>query len=592
MTINEKLKNGFLILDGAMGTYFSEQYPDFPYPCEYANLEMPEAVRSIHKEYIEAGAEVIKTNTFSANPVNEAFSGEQYAEVIRAGCRIAKEAAEEAGRETGILADLGPLTGTDGEYAAQIYRKMIDVFLSENVTDFLFETNSNCFGIREAAEYIRSRVPEAFVMVSFAVQTDGYSREGFYYLDLFREMTSSGLIDAVGLNCILSALHMNSLLQQAPVKRAAVCAMPNGGYPRVFGRRVVYEGDPGFFTEQMMKIAGAGVSVLGGCCGTTPAFIRELSQAVRSGKGAEAAPPKVRPAMKKAAGPESNRLWKKIEAGSKVIAVEFDTPKDSTGESFMAGAWQLKAAGVDAITLADCPTARARMDSSIMACKLRRELDIDTIPHLTCRDRNINATKALLLGLSMEGVNNVLLVTGDPIPSAERDEVKSVYQYNSRMLTRFVKSLNENELSVPFRIFGALNVNARNFQSQINMAKSKIENGAACLLTQPVLTEQALENLKRAREELECRILGGIIPVVSSRNARFMNSEISGIEVAEDIIRRYEGRDRAECTKLAVEISTDIARRMHPYVDGYYLVTPFSRVDIITEIVRNIREFA
>ena len=255
----------------------------------------------------------------------------------------------------------------------------------------------------------------------------------------------------------------------------------------------------------------------------------------------------------------------------------------------MSGAWQLKSVGVDAITVADCPTARAHMDSCLMACKIKRELDMDPIPHMTCRDRNLNATKALLLGISMEGVRNVLLVTGDPIPSAERDEVKSVYQFNSRMLSGFVKSLNTLELDHPFRIYGALNVNAKNFETQLRLAEKKIENGVSCFLTQPVLTEEALKNLRLAHEMLNARILGGIIPVVSSRNGRFMNSEISGITVDEAIIERYEGKSREECTDLAVEISVDFARRMESCVDGYYIVTPFSRVDIITRIVRDIR---
>jgi len=194
------------------------------------------------------------------------------------------------------------------------------------------------------------------------------------------------------------------------------------------------------------------------------------------------------------------------------------------------------------------------------------------------------------LGLSMEGVRNVLAVTGDPVPSAERDEVKSVYQFNSRMLARFIRSLNENELNKPFRIYGALNVNARKFEHQLRFAKEKVYNGVSAFLTQPVLTEEALENLKKAREVINGKILGGIIPVVSSRNARFMNSEISGITVDEKIVEIYEGKSRDECTKLAIDISTEIARRMAPYVDGYYIVTPFSRTDIITEIVKNIRE--
>jgi homocysteine S-methyltransferase len=182
--------------------------------------------------------------------------------------------------------------------------------------------------------------------------------------------------------------------------------------------------------------------------------------------------------------------------------VELDPPKDDSGEKFMASARELAQAGVDAITIADCPIARPRMDSSLLACKLHRELGIDPLPHMTCRDRNLNATKALLLGLCMEGVHNVLTITGDPIPSAERDEVKSVYQFHSRKLARYVTSLNENELTTPFRIFGALNVNSHNFAIQLNMAREKVDCGITGFLTQPVLTEAALENLKLARETL------------------------------------------------------------------------------------------
>ena len=225
-----------------------------------------------------------------------------------------------------------------------------------------------------------------------------------------------------------------------------------------------------------------------------------------------------------------------------------------------------------------------------MACKIRREVGIDAIPHMTCRDRNLNATKALLLGLSMEGVHNVLAVTGDPIPSAERDEVKSVYQFNSRRLAGYISSLNENEFSRPFQVFGALNLNVRRFEVQLDIAKKKIENGVCCFLTQPVLTKTALEHLKQARAELDAKILGGIIPVVSSRNARFMNSEISGITVDEKLIELYEGKSREQCTELAIKISAGIGKMIRPYTDGYYLMTPFYRTDIIVELIRLLRE--
>ena len=202
---------------------------------------------------------------------------------------------------------------------------------------------------------------------------------------------------------------------------------------------------------------------------------------------------------------------------------------------------------------------------------------MDALPHMTCRDRNLNATKALLMGMHAEGIRNILLVTGDPIPTAERDEVKSVYQFNSRKLASFVSSLGQSVLPSPFHLFGALNVNALNFDVQLRLAKGKLERGIIGFLTQPILTAY---------------ILGGIIPVVSAKNARFMDSEINGIRVDETITQMYEGKNRAEGEELAVTISAEIAKRIAPYVDGYYLMTPFQRTALICRILEKIKEQA
>ncbi|MEM5781331.1 MAG: methylenetetrahydrofolate reductase, partial [Lawsonibacter sp.] len=229
--------------------------------------------------------------------------------------------------------------------------------------------------------------------------------------------------------------------------------------------------------------------------------------------------------------PGVNALWDKLERGERVVAVELDPPPDDDISFFLEGVRSLRAAGADAVTIADCPIGRPRADSSLLSCKIRRELGMEPLPHLTCRDRNLNATKALLLGLSAEGVHNVLLVTGDPIPTEERSEVKSVFNFNSRKLARYVAGLNEKTLATPFRIFGALNVNARNFEVQLRLAGEKEENGVSGFLTQPVLSPEALENLKLARSTLKGKILGGIFPVVSHRNACFLNTDISGMHV-------------------------------------------------------------
>lgn len=249
----------------------------------------------------------------------------------------------------------------------------------------------------------------------------------------------------------------------------------------------------------------------------------------------------------------------------------------------------MKRAGADVVTIADNPVGRPRADSCLLACKIKRELGVEPLPHMTCRDRNRNAAKALLLGLSMEGVHNVLLVTGDPIPSEDRDEVKSVFNFNSRRLAAYVSGLNETVLRTPFRIFGALNVNAKNFDQQLRIALEKEENGVSGFLTQPVLSREALENLKTARRTLRGKILGGIYPVVSHKNACFLNNEIAGMHISEEIVSLYEGRDREEAEELAVEVSARIAEEIAPCTDGLYLMTPFKRVALMVRILREIR---
>ena len=286
-----------------------------------------------------------------------------------------------------------------------------------------------------------------------------------------------------------------------------------------------------------------------------------------------------------------NPFWEALcDPARRPFAVELDPPELADTADYMRKAAALRDAGADIITLADCPVARPRMDSSLLACKLQRELGVEALPHLACRDRNLNAARALLLGLCAEGVQNVLIVMGDPIPRAEREAVKGVYNLNSRKMISYVSRLGQTELPRPFRVFGALNVNARSFPIQLNLAKEKEENGAEGFLTQPILSEEALEHLKLARETLKGKILGGIMPIVSQRNALFMHNEIAGISVDGKIIERYAGLAREEAEDLAVEISVDFARRMRPWVDGYYLVTPFGRTALIAGIMERIRQ--
>ena len=587
--VREILKKRPLLFDGGMGTYYKAKPGQ---ECEQANLLDPEGVLAVHGAYLEAGADAIKTNTFglprmaaAGNPLWEALTDE--------GWRLAAQAAAKTG--AAVFADLGPAPDTESLPAAQIYTALAERFAALGAKNFLFETLSSDAGVAEAAKKIKETVPDAFVLVSFAVLPDGYTREGRHCAELVRSMTACGAVDAVGLNCVSAPGAMRTLVQQLGRTELPLSVMPNAGYPVVTRTRVQYQGRPEYFAREMVGLAAEGVRILGGCCGTTPAHIAALRTAL------DALPEQLPvaavapvPAAAKPKVETDDAFLRKLNAGKKVIAIELDSPKDADLTGYLEGARRLQAAGADLLTIADCPIARARMDSSLVACRVHRELGLNVLPHMTCRDRNLNATKALLLGLYAEGVREVLAITGDPIPTAERDEVKNVYQFNSRKLAQYIVSLagEGREMPSPLTVFGALNLNARNFDVELRRAQEKLENGMSGFLTQPVLSAQAVENLKKTREALGSRakILAGIMPVVSQRNAIFMENEVNGIHVDAEIIERFAGLDRAQGEELGLEVSVKAAQAAAPYADGFYLMTPFNRIALMERLIARLKK--
>jgi methionine synthase I (cobalamin-dependent)/5,10-methylenetetrahydrofolate reductase len=577
-----------LLFDGGMGTYYKAKPGT---ECEQGNLLDPAGVRKVHREYLAAGAEAIKTNTFGL-PRMAAARQPDWQALARAGWKLAAEAAVETG--AAVFADLGPAPDTEAAPAGSIYTAVARCFVEQGAKNFLFETLSSDAGVLEAVQAVKAQVPDAFVLVSFAVLPDGYTREGMYSKDMVRRMTESGIVDAVGFNCVSAPGAMRTLVQQLGSTALPLSVMPNAGYPVVTRTQVKYQGKPEYFAKELARIAAGGVRILGGCCGTTPAHIAALRAALDSLPAVEKAAPAVQVSTPEAPTVEKDDAFlRKLNAGKKVIAIELDSPKDADLTNYLAGAKRLQAAGADLLTIADCPIARARMDSSLVACRVHRELGLCTLPHMTCRDRNLNATKALLLGLYAEGVREVLAITGDPIPTAERDEVKNVYQFNSRKLAQYIVSLagEGREMPSPMTVFGALNLNARNFEVELRRAGEKLENGMSGFLTQPVLSEQAVENLRRTRETLgkRAKILAGIMPVVSQRNAIFMENEVNGIHVAEEIMEAFAGLDREQGEALGLEISLKMAREALPYADGFYLMTPFNRVALMERLIARLK---
>ena len=569
-----------LLFDGAMGTYYG--HPD--QRVEQAAIDHPEAIAAIHRAYLQAGCRAIKTNTFSAG-VDAAFGDTaKAAAFIEAACRLAL--AEAAPFDAAVFADLGPAPLQTQRTPAETWQVQMELFLQQGVTNFLLETLPGEDGVAEAAAWLKQRRPDAFLLVSFAVDASGSTRLGQNGKDLLLRTAALEAVDAVGFNCMSGPGALLALVQSLPPLDKPLSVMPNAGYPAVLGRRTVYQGKPEYFAQKLAALVQAGAAMVGGCCGTTPAHLAAAAALLPKSLPPRPVCPPPAPAN---AAPRPNPLWEALESGRRVVAVELDPPGDDNLAPFVEGVQALHAAGADAITIADCPIGRPRADSSLLACKLKTELGIEPLPHMTCRDRNLNATKALLLGLSMQDVHNVLVITGDPIPTEARDEVKGVFNFNSRKLARYISDLNETTLTTPFRIFGALNLNARNFEVQLRLAKEKEQNGVCGFLTQPVLSARALENLKTARRELHGKILGGIFPVVSYKNACFLNNEVSGMDVCEEICDLYKDLDRAAAEELAVRISVRIAREIQPYTDGLYLMTPFRRVALMRRILQAVK---
>jgi len=586
MTIQEFLKTSPLLFDGAMGTYFASKFSGKR--PEDINLTHPDQILSIHNAYIEAGSRAIKTNTFGANSTYLEAEFSYVKKVIEAGFSIAKKAAK--GRDVFVFADIGPVIAQTNADVLTQYQQIVDVFLSLGAKHFLFETLSSDNQIDHICRYIKQQDKDAFIITQFAVAPDGYTKDGLSGRTLFERINQNDNVDAMGFNCVSGPLHLLEYLKTLPIGEKYVSIMPNAGYPTIANGRTFFSDNATYFGEKTGQLVKTGARIVGGCCGTTPLHIEKAAEVLRkirtktiSNITASPKPLKKEPVSRK------NSLLSRMENGKKIIAVELDPPADTDIAFFMKSAKLLVDSGADCITIADCPIARMRADSSLLAAKLKRELNIIPLPHMTCRDRNLNATKALLLGLSIEEIHNVLIVTGDPIPSAERDEIKSVYNFNSTMLASYITDLNQHLLKHPFTIYGALDVNSLNFDIELKRAQKKVQNGVSVFLTQPILTEDAVENLKKAKKNLPAKILGGIIPIVSYKNACYMNSEISGIRVSEKIISLYKNLNKEEAEDLAVTISQKISKQVAPYSDGFYLMTPFKRVALIQRIIENIK---
>lgn len=583
MTLRELLRKKPLLLDGAFGTYYPT-VANHPLPqCELANLHYPEDVALIHRHYLRAGANAIRTNTFLANRRNLKVDAETLDQVIAKGVSIARK---EAG-DLPFVADIGPIYTEPGEEEPTFdeYTEVVDGFLRAGAENFLFETfGENKFQTR-LAQRIKEALPSAFIICSFESDQDGLTSSGENVRTIFEELNRIPAIDALGLNCGAGPHHTLETMKDLPRIDKYFSLIPNTGYPEVTRNAVHFPSDnKEYYAEKIAEGVGLGAAIAGGCCGTNPQYITLVAEAL---KNIQVIPQPGLRISKPTPDVTAKRstLLQKMEEGRRVIIVEYDSPKDPDIKTYLENARHLKTLGVDAITIADNPVAKARMDASYLASRVTNSLLLDVIPHFACRDRNLNATKGLLLGLNADGVDNVLVVTGDPILTTDRDNIKSVFNFTTTTLLKYIAELNATLFRGGFTMGCALNLNSINFPMELKKSLAKEHAGASMHLTQPIMSRQGLENLKTARRTVKGKILGGVYPLIGYRNARFMANELPGCDIDEEIVEGFRDLTQEEANAFSYELTTAFIDAMAPYVDGYYIVMPFTRMDLVEPLI-------
>jgi len=602
---NERLRDSILIADGAMGSMLHETVGTQRCFDELNSTE-PEAVFRVHQAYIEAGAQIIETNTFGANrfKLEPLGLGEEVQKLNGRGVKIAREARDSATREVLIAGSIGPLgIGVQARHPEPdeilaIFREQALALEERGVDLYILETFSYIEEIVLAIDAIRS-----FSGLPIVAQLT-YSEEGTIFGDMRPAAVAALLknknVQIIGANCTLGPQALLPILQElAGVDDLRISGMPNAGFPKREGDRIVYpKSSPEYFALFAREAAALGARILGGCCGTTPAHIRAMAEAVKSLRPVKAAATvQVQPAAKPAPilerEPES-KFWKKLQKNEFAVCVEIDPPKGIALDRVYEQVDKIMASGkVDAIDINSGAMARVGMDALITAGALEAR-GVETVPHLTTRDYNIIGLQAMLLGAwTVGGVRNVLAITGDPPSVGDYPETSGVYEVDSVGLVKVLHRLNQGTDwagktlggATNFAIGVAVNPVADDLDNEIERFHAKIEAGAHFAMTQPLFDPEHWHAfLKKLGGKPPIPILIGIWPLNSYKQALRLNNEVPGIVIPQPLLKSLEAagasaRDRGfECAREMLAWSrTELA--------GAYVIPPFKRYEEVLDIL-------
>lgn len=575
MNIREYVKTKKLLCDGAFSTYFamlnSEIFP------EKANILAPDIVYKVHKNYIENGSKLIRTNSFYGNRHYLGCSKEELIANIKSAYSIAKKAANN---DAFIACNVSSYDIEDAYTVA-------DTFIEEGAEIILFETLSEIENLIPVIKHIKEINSNIFIITQFCVNQHGYTDSGISVQRLFERCNNIAEIDAIGLNCGVGPSHLLNILKTIDINtNKFITALPNSSYPSVVQDRMVFLDNVRYFTDIMKEISNY-ADIIGGCCGTNPKYINSLKTSIDFNVNFKAHTyNKDSIAIK--TDESNNNSFFAGKGNKKLIAVELDPPKNGDCTSLMETANYLKTKNVDVITFADSPSGRTRADSVLMSIKVAKETGINVMPHICCRDKNSIAISSLLLGAYINDIKNLLVITGDPVPSSARESIKGVFNFDSVKLMEYIKDMNTATFNKGKMTYGgAINYSRHNIDLEIIRIQKKIDAGAEFFLTQPVYDDKDIETLKYIKSKVNSKILVGIMPLVSIRNAMFIKNEISGITIPDWVIEKFTpDLDRATAEEIGINISKEIMSKVSDFADGYYFVIPFNRLSIAQALIK------
>jgi methionine synthase I (cobalamin-dependent)/5,10-methylenetetrahydrofolate reductase len=607
------------VVDGAMGTmlYAKGVYINRCY--DELNLSNPDLVREVHAEYVRAGADIIETNTFGATAAKLQQYGleSQLVEINAVAARVAREAAGNRAYVAGAIGPVGlriePYGPTSFDEAKDLFKQQAESLLEGGVDLFCLETFSDVSEIREAIRAIRE-LCDLPIIAQMTIMTDGNTIFGTTP-ELFTERLDQWGADVIGLNCgVGPAIILTALEKMRDHTKKKLSAQPNAGLPRDVQGRQFYMCSPEYMSKFAKRFIQAGAKFIGGCCGTTPAHIKLISDAVRAASpraqsiafksGSSVQVDENTPPDIKVVPPEERSAWgRKIALGQFVTSVEVLPPKGVDAKKTLDSIKLLKDAGVDGVNIPDGARAQSRMSALATAVLVEQQIGIESVLHYCCRDRNLLGMMSDLLGAAALGLRNILVITGDPPKMGPYPDATAVFDIDSIGLTNMINKLNHgldlgnNPIGEPtsFCIGVGVNPGAINLDEEIKRFEWKVEAGAQYAITQPVFDTSQLRDFLKRIEHVRIPIVAGIWPLVSYRNAEFLHNEVPGVRVTTSIMDRM--RDASAFSKEAgrdegLKIARESLMEVRDLIQGVQVSAPFGNVKYALEVFEPLEGFA